>query len=255
MEPSIPKKDTKVILVTGANRGIGYAIVQRLAQHPQLPVSTTTILLGCRNFDEGSRACQDLHAQGITKVEPLQLDVTSDADIREAVKTVQSTYGYLDILINNAGYAAFPTQDSDLRRIYQDIYNVNVTSVAVLTQLFLPLLRRTPGSKVIQIGSARGSLYLNSTNALPPTASAAYSVSKTALNMLTLDMAREPGNEDVEFQIASPGHCKTAFNGYRGSRDPSEGANVVVELVISERLETRMWETVGKSRELNAIPW
>lgn len=73
--------------------------------------------------------------------------------------------------------------------------------------------------------------------------------------MFTLDMAREPENKDIEFQIASPGHCKTAFNGYRGTRSPSEGANVVVELVIAERRETKMWETVGVSREVSAIPW
>lgn len=73
--------------------------------------------------------------------------------------------------------------------------------------------------------------------------------------MLTLDMARESANEDVEFQIASPGHCKVAFNGYRGTRSPSESANVVVELVVVELRETRMWETLGESQELKVVPW
>lgn len=253
---STSKNGTRVVLVTGANRGIGQAIVQSLAQDARLPASSTTILLGCRNFDSGVRACHDLQAQGISNVEVLHLDVASDVNMLDAAKRIETTYGRLDVLVNNAGYAAFPAEDSsDLRRVYQDVYNINVTSVAVLTRLLLPLLRQTPGSKVVQIGSARGSLHLNAAGALPPTASAAYSVSKTALNMLTLDMAREPGNENIEFQVASPGHCKTAFNGYRGTRDPSEGANVVVELVIGERRETRIWETAGVSRELNVIPW
>lgn len=247
----------KVILVTGANRGIGLAIVKALAQSGHAPSSSTEVLLGCRDLEAGTHARKELQAGGISNVKPLLLDVTSDASIRDAVQQVQKSNGQLDVLINNAGYAAFPAADlEDLRQVYQDIYNVNVSSVAVVTQLFLPLLRKSPhGGKVIQVGSARGSLQLNASGALPPTASAAYSVSKAALNMLTLDMAREDENKGVEFQIASPGHCKTAFNGYRGTRDPGEGANVVVELVFGERRETRMWETVGDSRDLKIIPW
>lgn len=259
MSPSENK--TKVILVTGANRGIGFAIVKALAQHhteTSTPTSSTAILLGCRNFDAGVRACNELQAIGITNVSPFHLDVTSDSSIRSAVQQIQQTYGHLDVLINNAGFAAFPAADNtDLRQIYQNIYNVNVTSVAVVTRLFLPLLRNAPlgTAKVIQVGSARGSLKLNASGALPPTASAAYSVSKAALNMLTVDMSREEENKGVEFQVASPGHCKTAFNGFRGTRDPEEGANVVVELVFGERRGTRMWETIGDSREVKAVPW
>lgn len=254
---SVSKKDLRVILVTGANRGIGFAIVKTLARNAKALASSTVVLLGCRNFNSGIRACNDLQADDISDVEPLQLDVTSDASIRDAVQRVQNTYGQLDVLINNAGYAAFPAVDlTDLRQVYQNIYNVNVTSVAVLTRLFLPLLCKSPyGSKVIQIGSARGSLQLNASGSLPPTVSAAYSVSKAALNMLTLDMAREADNKDIEFQVASPGHCKTAFNGYKGTRDPEEGANVVVGLAFGERKETKMWETIGASKELSVVPW
>lgn len=248
---------TKVILVTGANRGIGLAIVKALAHRTHAADTTTIILLGCRNFDAGVRASNALQIDGLTNIKPFHLDVASDASIKDAARRVQTTYGQLDILVNNAGYAAFPAADlTDVRQVYQNIYNVNVTSVAVLTQFFLPLLRKSPhGGKVIQVGSARGSLQLNASGKLPPTASAAYSVSKTALNMLTLDMARAEDNKGIEFQIASPGHCKTAFNGFRGARDPDEGANVVVELVLGERRETRMWETIGDSSELKVVPW
>lgn len=254
---STSKKGLKVILVTGANRGIGFAIVKSLAQHAQLPSSSSAILLGCRDFNAGVRACNELGNSGIHNVEPLQIDVTSDASIRDAIGKVEDTYGQLDVLINSAGYAAIPAEDmSDLRQTYQIIYNVNVTSVAITSYLCLPLLRRSPhGGKVIQVGSARGSLHLNATDALPPTASAAYSVSKAALNMLTVDMARAPENKDVEFQIANPGHCKTAFNGYKGTRSPEEGAIAVVELVLGERRETKMWQTIGASRELIVMPW
>jgi NAD(P)-dependent dehydrogenase (short-subunit alcohol dehydrogenase family) len=70
---------------------------------------------------------------------------------------------------------------------------------------------------------------------MPPTVSIPYSVSKTALKALTLEMAKFPENEGVQFHVIGPGHCETEFNGFRGTRDPLEGANVVVELVNAEK--------------------
>ena len=67
--------------------------------------------------------------------------------------------------------------------------------------------------------------------------------------------AIEPENANVEFQIANPGHCKTAFNGFRGTRSPEEGANVVVELAIGARREIKSWETLEKNKELVEVPW
>lgn len=245
-----------VILVTGGNRGIGFAIVKSLAVHPRF--SSATILLGCRDIHQGQAAIQQLQMEGIQSCQPLELDVTSDSSIYHATAMIGKQFGQLDVLINNAGYAAITSAEdfSDLRQMFQDIYNVNVTSVAMLTRQLLPLLRRSNyGGKVIQVGSARGSISRLVNGELPPTVAVGYSISKTALNALTLQMSIETENSNVEFQIASPGHCKTAFNGYRGTRDPAEGAVVVVELAIGARKETRMWETTGASRDLEEVPW
>ncbi len=76
--------------------------------------------------------------------------------------------------------------------------------------------------------------------------------------MLTIEMSRDPANENVEFQLVGPGHCKTAFNGYRGIRDPIEGANVVVELLKAVKGKYKnagFWETKGASLDLVEIPW
>jgi len=70
-----------------------------------------------------------------------------------------------------------------------------------------------------------------------------------------MDMARQKENESVEFQVANPGHCKTAFNGYRGTRDPEEGAIVIVELVVGKRRPLAVYQTEGSSRELHTLPW
>lgn len=89
---------------------------------------------------------------------------------------------------------------------------------------------------------------------LPPTASIPYTISKTALNVAMLEIAKL--ETDVLFQAVSPGHCKTAFNGFRGTKDPLEGAEVVVRLMgdeESQRRGTGFWEF--EEGELKMVPW
>jgi len=213
-----------VILVTGANRGIGLAIVQAMAADKSL--CNSAFLLGNRDVAKGEEAISQLRSVGISSpLHPLPLDVTSDTSIREAASIVADRYGRLDILVNNAGYAAIPSAPdfSDYRQIYGGIYNVNVISVALTMQLFLPLLRKSVhGGKIINVSSARGSVSRSASGQQPPTVSIAYSISKTALNALTVEMSRQEENQHVEFQLVSPGHCKTAFNGYRAHDIPSK---------------------------------
>jgi NAD(P)-dependent dehydrogenase (short-subunit alcohol dehydrogenase family) len=164
------------------------------------------------------------------------------------------------VLINNAGAAVIPSAPdfSDYRSAFSSVYDTNVTSVAITMQLFLPLLRKSPSSIIINVSSGRGSLGISSSGKMPPTVSMPYSISKTALNALTLEMAKFPENEGVQFHVIGPGHCKTEFNGYRGTRDPLEGANVVVELVNAEKgtvPNAGFWQTEGASKELVRIPW
>ena len=251
---------SRVILVTGANRGIGFSIIQGLATHPDTVDST--FLLGCRDASRGRAAIEQLRGLGVTsKIQEIVIDVTSDSSIGDAVNTVESQYGRLDVLVNNAGFAAIPSTSStaDWRSIYGQVLETNVTSVAITVQQFLPLLRLSPhGGRVIQVSSARGSLTRSANGLLPPTVSIPYVLSKTALNSLSIEFGRDPANRDVHFAMASPGHCKTAFNGFRGTRDPLEGANVVVELARAERGHYKnvgFWETQGSSLELVEIPW
>jgi NAD(P)-dependent dehydrogenase (short-subunit alcohol dehydrogenase family) len=247
----------RAVLITGANRGIGFAILQALA----LRSPSDHYLLGCRDLLKGEAAIQELRKLGITSpIEPIQIDVTSDDSLRAAVQTVDSKFGCLDVLVNNAGAAVIPSAPdfSDYRSAFSAVYDTNVTSVAITTQLFLPLLRKSPSGIVINVSSGRGSLGISSSGKMPPTASIPYSISKTALNALTLEMAKFPENQDVQFQVVGPGHCKTEFNRYRGTRDPLEGANVVVELVNAEKgrvPNAGFWQTEGASKELVRIPW
>jgi NAD(P)-dependent dehydrogenase (short-subunit alcohol dehydrogenase family) len=88
---------------------------------------------------------------------------------------------------------------------------------------------------------------------MPPPVSIPYSVSKTALNALTLEMAKLPEKEGVQFHVIGPGRCKTEFNGFRGTRDPLEGANVVVELVNAEKGDVSKCWVLADRRCLEGI--
>ena len=109
---------------------------------------------------------------------------------------------------------------------------------------------------MVNISSGRGSITRLTDPKSAKTVSVPYSVSKVALNGLTLEMAKV--FDGIEFQVVNPGHCATALNNFMGKRDPREGATAAVLLVqrwLNERSECGFWETVGSSWELSRVPW
>ncbi|KAL9609899.1 MAG: hypothetical protein Q9167_005370 [Letrouitia subvulpina] len=113
----------------------------------------------------------------------------------------------------------------------------------------------SPSPRVIHNSSERGSLARNLAGTMPPTMVVAYNVSKTALNALTIQQRiAEPR---VKLYAANPGFCKTAFNRFRGSRDPLDGANVFAELAFApeEKYESGFWEMGDQDWEARTVPW
>nr|OQO25097.1 hypothetical protein B0A51_07419 [Rachicladosporium sp. CCFEE 5018] len=239
-----------VILVTGGNRGIGLSIVRGLAAC----TPECTIIVASRQQSAAEEAVTQLHEEGAKATfHPLGLDVTED-NIRSAVKEMTSKFGHLDVLVNNAGIGLNPSADySDFRHAYNKVFDTNITSAALLSHLFIPLLLGSNNPKIINLSSGRASVHALTSGTLPPTASVSYSVSKTALNVLTLEMAKQ--FPDVTFYAATPGHCSTALNGFRGKRNPDEGAGVVVELATAEKGKYGMgfWERVDA--EMREVAW
>ncbi|KAF2649284.1 NAD(P)-binding protein [Lophiostoma macrostomum CBS 122681] len=248
----------KIILVTGANRGLGNAITHALASaYPQ-----HTYILGIRTLSSSTTALTDLRAAfPDTTFSAIELDVSSDASIAAAAAHLTATYPHLDVLVNNAGIAtrAQPGQDA-WREQCNRVLDVNCTAVGAVTWAFMPLLKAGGEPQVINLSSARASMHLQTTAQLPPTASIPYSVSKTALNVLMLELAKlEPG---VLFQAVltvlwrqSPGHCRTALNGFTGKKEPLDGAEVVVRLVgdEGERWGQGFWEF--EDGEVRRVAW
>jgi len=253
----------KIVLVTGANQGLGFAIVSVAGtRYP-----SAHYILACRNLDAGAKAIDDLKKSGVTaSLSLLQLDVTNDAEIITAVKDVTARHGKLDILVNNAGIARMPVETSlpTLRAAYNEMFNVNVTSVACMCAAFRPLLAKSIKPKVINITSGLGSIantLSKQMHTLPP-----YGTSKVAMNGLTAHLQKAederiaigkdlPDTSKVNYYSVAPGFLKTAFTRFneRG-RDPSVGAEVVVQLIVDDQYPGgTQWEFEGG--KMQEVPW
>lgn len=226
----------KAVLVTGATRGIGRAIVEQLA------AQGTTVLIGARDLRRGEQVAAALQQAG-GDAYALILDETEPATAERAAGWIDERFGHLDVLINNAGISGSglvsPDQavdqlpsSVDLDKV-RAVFETNVFGVIAVTNAMLPLLRRSRAPRIVNVSSLAASLTFNSNPDGPPAglpASAAYSPSKTALNALTVQYANELRKEGILVNAADPGFVDTAINNHTGNLTPAEGAAAVVQL-------------------------
>jgi NAD(P)-dependent dehydrogenase (short-subunit alcohol dehydrogenase family) len=221
----------KVALVTGANKGIGYAIAHGLASRG------VTVLLGARDESRRAAAVSRLAADGL-EVHGIPLDVTDQSTIDRAAARVDERFGRLDILVNNAGITGGEAQVpgagglAEVRRVF----DVNVFGVIAVTDAMLPLLLRSTGARVVNVSSSVGSL-ADMTAAdggalaeMP--ALLGYPVSKTALNALTAQYAKHVRKDGILVNAVCPGYTATDLNGFAGNRTAEQGAAIAVELAL-----------------------
>jgi NAD(P)-dependent dehydrogenase (short-subunit alcohol dehydrogenase family) len=218
---------SRVALVTGASKGIGRAIAAGLLRE------SFTVYLGARDTGRGSAAAAELASLGDVRF--VQLDVTSDESVAAAAARAGAEFGYLDVLVNNAGVSTgsgrridgIPVPSEETADDLRFVYETNVFAVQ-MTNAFLPLLRRSPAGRIVNVTSKRGSI--GEEGAWVGQPDMAYSSSKTALNALTVHYARELAGTPIKVNGAAPGHVATDFNGFRGTRTPEQGAAVAVWL-------------------------
>jgi NAD(P)-dependent dehydrogenase (short-subunit alcohol dehydrogenase family) len=217
--------DKTTALVTGANKGIGYAIAE------QLGATGMRVLVGARSDTGREEAVERLRASGVD-AHGVRLDVTSDESVADAAAEVEERFGRLDVLMNNAGISGpFDpvtwTQDPttlDLDVVRQ-VVDVNVYGVVRVTNAMLPLLRRSPAPRIVNASSSMGSL-----GRQPGPVMAAYAPSKTFLNGITTQYARAFADTPVIVNAACPGLVATDFNGFSGDRTAAQGAATAVRL-------------------------
>lgn len=219
-----------VVLVTGANRGLGKETARQLAHRG------VTVVLGSRNLGRGAAAAAELAGTGAAAV-PIRLDVTDPACVHAAAEQVRRDHGRLDGLVNNAGVFAGATATATTASDLRSQFETNVFGVVTVLAAFLPLLRSAPAPRVVNVSSATASLTLTAARAaLPGNADVrlAYCSSKAALNMLTVQYARafalDPALAHVKINSAVPGYTATDMNDHQGERTVQEGARIVVEL-------------------------
>jgi len=235
--------ENKVALVTGANKGIGYAIASELSARG------FTVLVGARDGARGEAAARRIAGDA----RPLELDVTRAESIRAAAAWIRRELGRLDVLVNNAGItkSAKPSEASldDVRAVFE----TNVFGVIAVTQAMLPLLRQAPAGRIVNISSRVGSLsaITDPHFPMPGIGGVAYGPSKTALNAVTVAFAQELQGTPVKVNLACPGHTATDLNGNSGPRTIAEAAREPVRLALLGP----DGPTGSFSNDAGSIPW
>ncbi|KAJ7113178.1 carbonyl reductase [Mycena epipterygia] len=221
---------SKIVLITGANKGIGFEIAKQLAsQHPGYH-----ILIGSRDVERGAKAAETLQKAGLS-VESLTIDVSDDQSIVAAAQLVKSKFGRLDVLINNAGIAleSFLGGTSD-RALFEQTFAVNLFGAASTTEAFIPLLEKSATPRIVFTSSDLGSLALR---ADPEgrhnyAGAPAYRCSKAAMNMLALSYAHRFRGEGWKINMHNPGYTATDLNMHTGPGTVADGAKGAVRLAV-----------------------
>jgi NAD(P)-dependent dehydrogenase (short-subunit alcohol dehydrogenase family) len=231
-------EDADIALVTGANKGIGRAIAERLAGLGM------TVLIAARDPGRGREAVAALRAVG-GDVHLIVMDVTDPASIRAAAAQVADRFGRLDVLVNNAGIAGGgdgrQTPGAVSLDLVRAVFETNFFGVIMVTEALLPLLRRSKAARIVNVSSGTGSLHNMTDPAhymskLP--AAAAYPASKTALNAVTVQYAKALAADRIPVNAVAPGACATDFTkalgpSYAITRTAAEGAEIAVRLATA----------------------
>ncbi|MEU0151999.1 SDR family oxidoreductase [Micromonospora fulviviridis] len=210
-------------LITGANKGLGFETARRLV------AAGHTVWIGSRDAERGRRAAERLGARFVP------LDVTDDASVAAAVRTVEAGGG-LDVLVNNAGIEG-RTADNGVvgaaevtAEQMRTLFETNVFGPVRVTHAFLPLLRRSAAPVVVNVSSGLASLSRLADPADPAYGypGVAYPASKAALNMVTVQYAK--AFPDLRINAVEPGFTATDLNGRTGTQTVEEGAEVIVRM-------------------------
>jgi NAD(P)-dependent dehydrogenase (short-subunit alcohol dehydrogenase family) len=244
----MPDHDKRVALVSGANRGLGLAISQGLAEHG------IKVILGARDSKKGAQACSRLKRRGLD-VHFEVLDVANQKSIQNAVKHIQTRFGRLDILVNNAGIM-IDGEESVLDVSWHIIHKTlqtNVMGPLRLCKSCIPLMKVGGYGRVVNLASSLGSLteMADSDSTAAMVRTPAYRLSKTALNCMTILIAQEVRDDNILVNSACPGWVRTALGGDEAPLTPQQGADTPIWLAMLPD----GGPTGGFFREREPVPW
>lgn len=235
--------ENKVVLVTGANKGIGHAIASELAARG------FTVLVGARDAARGEAGAKRITGDA----RAIALDVTRPDSIAAAAARIRRELGRLDVLINNAGIAVSAKPSVARIEDVRAVFETNVFGVIAVTQAMLPLLREAPAGRIVNVSSRIGSLTAITDPAfpMPGVGGVAYGPSKSALNAVTIAFAQELADTSIKVNLACPGYTATDLNGHSGPRTVTEAAREPVRLALLGP----EGPTGTFSNDAGSIPW
>src|SRR5208337_1889099 len=223
----------KIAFITGGNRGLGFQTALDLKD------AGAKVVIGSRDLAQGEQAVQKLRAAGVD-ADVLRFDITKPADYQAAFDYFNSKYGRLDILVNNAGIAGgtFPGTGPENSAsevpldLLHKVFETNFFAQVALTEALLPLIRKSPAGRIVNLSSIIGSLTLQADPNSPyyHAKSFAYDASKTALNAFTVHLAYDLRDTNIKVNSAHPGWVKTDMGGPEAPMELSEGAKTSAAL-------------------------
>lgn len=222
----------KYALVTGGNKGIGFAICQGLL------AAGFEVIIAARALDKANSAAEKLPSVN-SKVRVVELDIADDQSIDQAVKHLSQEIPQLDVLVNNAGI--YPDEGVNILTISRELLNrtmnTNTFGPIRTSQAFLPLLEKAPQARIINVSSGYGQLDGLSFD-VP-----SYCLSKLTLNGATIMLAEALQAKGIVVNAIDPGWVKTDMGGSSAPRSPEQGADTAIWLATeaSQKLSGKLF--------------
>jgi NAD(P)-dependent dehydrogenase (short-subunit alcohol dehydrogenase family) len=244
----------KTVLITGANKSIGFETARQLLKQGYY------VYLGCRDLDKGQEAIEQLHVEGLDQAEPLLIDVNNIESIAAARKVLGQKITVLDVLINNAGVGGAMPQTAleTNNKVFREVFETNFFGVIEVTQAFSDLMKTAPEPRIVNVTSGLGSLTMHNDPSwgyyqVKPTA---YVASKAALNAYTIVLAYELRDTAFKVSAVDPGYTATDFNGHSGPGTvPDAAARVVKAATLAAEGPTGQFFSDDNSPETGISPW
>jgi NAD(P)-dependent dehydrogenase (short-subunit alcohol dehydrogenase family) len=219
----------KVALVTGANTGIGFEAVRGLLQAGMI------VYLAARDTAKGEAAVAELASEGDVRF--VRIDTTDESTFQPVLDRIDAEHGKLDVLVNNAG-AAFPGKIHDIEPdVLRLCLETNLHGPVRLTQLALPLLRKSDDARIIMVSSGAGRFEFFETGGgmmEPGAAPYGYGLSKAGMNVATALFAGALKQDGIRVNACNPGYVNSLVSRFQGTRTTAEGAEIIIDLATTD---------------------
>ena len=204
-------------------------------------LGTYHVLLGSRSSSKGEAAVKDLESRKLPgTVELVTIDTSKDDTINAAAENVEKKHGKLDVLVNNAAVAIV---EGSLREQMNTAFDVNATGALVISQAFLPLLKKSSSNpRIVMVSSGAGSIDLRINSEKSMTRKMFmpwYRASKAAMNMIAMDLGVMNEDDKIKVFTYCPGFTASNLSDFNttenGAKPTSEGTTPLVDIIEGKR--------------------